>query len=108
MGKDMMLAWVSKYGNALQCANEDLKKDKEVVLAAVTQNGLVLKFAEGGLSQDDDCLKAAGLFDGGEAKEYERREKAILSNKFSLGKESSQYATEFALALKQDKFLCQF
>jgi len=48
------------------------------------------------------------LFDADGAKEYERREKAILSEKFSLGKESSDYATRFALALKKDPYLCEF
>jgi len=34
-----------------------------VVLAAVTNDGPVLKFAQGGLNQDADCLKASGLWD---------------------------------------------
>jgi hypothetical protein len=38
--KEVVLAAVTQNGNALQYASEDLKADKEVVLAAVTQNGM--------------------------------------------------------------------
>ena len=35
--RDVMLTLMSKHGMALQRASDDLKKDKDIVLAAVTQ-----------------------------------------------------------------------
>jgi len=85
-----------------------LKEDKEIVLAAVKSVGAALKYAKGGLNQDGDCLKAAGLWDEVDDKVYSRTEQAILSVKFSLAEKSTEFATEFALAMKEDKFLQNF
>jgi len=82
--------------------------DKDVVLAAATQNGSALKFALEALNQDNDCLKAAGLFDEDETRAYERPEQATLSIKFSLAEKSTTYATDFAKGMKKDEFLRQF
>jgi len=80
------------------------------VLAAVQQNGVALKYADAeiGLNQDPDFLKEAGLWEKQENPVHFRQEEAIQSVKFSLAKTSSTYATEFALALKQDPFLKHF
>jgi len=106
--KDVALALVNKEGRFLSCLSINLRADKEVVLAAVTQNSTIIKFALGGLNQDIDCLKAAGLFDGEETHIYDRPEKSTLSLKFSLGEKSTPYATDFAKAMKRDPFLRQF
>merc|ERR1712008_613628 len=95
-------------GYALEFAPHALRRDKEVVVAAVQQHGTALKFALDGLNQDHDCLKAAGLFDIEEAKVYERSEKATLSVKFSLAEKSTVYATKFAKGIKEDEFLGKF
>jgi len=79
-----------------------------VVLAAAAQNGAALKYALGGLNQDSDCLKAAGLFEVEDTRDYERPEKATSSLKFSLGHESTTYATEFAQAMRSDPYLQHF
>jgi len=61
----------------------------------------------GDLHHDHECLNASHLV-GQNVVTYSRRQKAILSVKFSLNAESSTYATEFALAMKKDPFLWNF
>jgi len=102
--KEIVLAAVTSVGYALQYAADDLKADKEVVLAAVKDEGIALKFALGGLGQDPDCLKAAGF----DVVEGDRPEKAVLSIKFGLLAESTDYSTEFAQEMSKDTFLQQF
>merc|ERR1719276_189266 len=106
--KELMLAKVTQDGNALQFACDSLKEDREVVKAAVGNKGSALKFAKGGLNQDEEMLKASGLWNEEDNKEYPRSEQAILSVKFSLAEQSTPYATNFALAMKEDPFLGQF
>jgi len=75
----------------------------------VTQNGNALKFTKGGLNQDPELVKAAGLWDQlDDGTEYPRSEKGILSLKFSLAQESTTFASDFVRALKEDPFLQQF
>jgi len=73
----------------------------------VGNNGPALKFAQGGLNQDADCLKASGIWDSASVT-YSRDEQAIQSVKFSLAESSTQYATDFALAMRSDPFLKNF
>ena len=40
--REVVLAAVSHHGSALEFANEELQRDREVVLAAVSQNGYAL------------------------------------------------------------------
>eukprot|EP00913_Durusdinium_trenchii_P018289 g17182.t1 len=47
-------------GDALEFATEELKKDREVVLAAVQNKGSALKFAHPSLHRDSQLLLAAG------------------------------------------------
>jgi len=105
--KDLVLSAVKVNGSALQFAADAIKADKEVVLAAVTTSGPALKFAQNGLNQDEECLKASGLWDSAPVA-YSRAEQAIQSVKFSLAESSTQYATDFALAMKNDPFLKNF
>uniref|UniRef100_A0A7S3Q6A0 DUF4116 domain-containing protein n=1 Tax=Chaetoceros debilis TaxID=122233 RepID=A0A7S3Q6A0_9STRA len=56
------MAAVTQDGYALQCAAEELKGDREVVLAAVThngQNGRALKYAAEELKGDREFMLAA-------------------------------------------------
>jgi len=108
--KHLWLAAVHQDGMCLEYAHESLQRDREVVLAAVQQNGAALKFADDGsrLNQDPELLKASGLWDQDENKRYLRKEKAIQSVKFSLAQKSSTYATDFALAMREDPFLKEF
>merc|ERR1712008_122310 len=62
----------------------------------------------GSLNQAADCLNTAGLWDLEAEKVYSRPEQAILSVKFSLAEKSTEYATNFALAMKKDPFLKDF
>jgi len=109
--KDVALALVRMHGDFLLGISGNLRADKDVVLAAVTQNSASLKYALGGLNQDSDCLKAAGLFEE-ETRDYQRPEKrpekVTLSLKFSLLRESTRYATDFAKAMQRDSYLRHF
>ncbi|WP_044881509.1 DUF4116 domain-containing protein [Neochlamydia sp. EPS4] len=57
--KEIMLAAVKQNGLALQFASRELKEDKEVVLAAVKQNGLALQFASQELKENKEVVLAA-------------------------------------------------
>ena len=54
--KDVVLAAVAQNGSALEFAAEPLRADKDVVLAAVTQNLSALRFAAATLKKDTDVL----------------------------------------------------
>jgi len=92
----------------LEYASDFLKGDRDVVMAAVQTTGIVLKFAKPPLNQDEQLMKAAGIFDEDANKLYERPEKALLSVKFSQAEKCSSFATQFHLAMKNDPFLKQF
>ena len=59
--KEAMLARVADVGGyeALECASEEHKNNKDVVLAAVTQNGCALHLASRRLRDDKDVATAA-------------------------------------------------
>jgi len=61
--KDVVLAAVQQDGSSLQYASEDLRKNREVVLEAVKKTPTALKYALDGLNQDPDCLKASGIWE---------------------------------------------
>ncbi len=52
---------VCRDGSALQFAAEELRADKEVVLAAVAMDGWALKYAAKNLQADKDVVLAAGV-----------------------------------------------
>jgi len=103
--KSFVMQMVQWDGKTLEYAAGFLKTDRDVVLAAVRQNGAALKFAGGGLNQNPECLRVAGLW---EDEEDTRPLQAIQSVKFSLTAKSSTYATDFALAAKKDPYLKTF
>jgi len=96
-----VLAAVCLNGLALEFAASPLREDKEIVCAAITQDGSSLVYDGGGLHHDSDCLKCSGLWDA-EPRTYPRPEEAILSMQFT------QRAIKLALAMKRDPFLSQF
>ena len=58
-----MLAAVKQFAGALEFAAKSLRADREVVLAAVKQDGYgwVLEYASEKLQQDEELRKIAGL-----------------------------------------------
>ena len=56
--KDFVLAAVKKNGLALRFASDTLQADRDVVLAAVQRNGWALKFASEALRADTDVVLA--------------------------------------------------
>ena len=50
--RDVVLAAVQQNGLALQYASEDLRKDRDVVLAAMEQNGYAIEHASPELKAD--------------------------------------------------------
>eukprot|EP00929_Paragymnodinium_shiwhaense_P053776 TRINITY_DN26948_c0_g1_i1.p1 TRINITY_DN26948_c0_g1~~TRINITY_DN26948_c0_g1_i1.p1 ORF type:complete len:1085 (-),score=268.37 TRINITY_DN26948_c0_g1_i1:175-3339(-) len=57
--KDIVLDVVSRCGQALQHASEDLRDDCMVVMAAVSQNGMALQYASDEVAADRDVALAA-------------------------------------------------
>jgi len=110
--KDVSLAAVTNDGKALSYVDKKapMWADKDFVMSMVKLDGGTLKYASGGLNQDPDCLKAAGLYNAVEEenKHYDRLEKAILSIKFGLIAESTGYSLKFIKAMKADQFLNKF
>ena len=62
--RDIVLAAVQQNGIALEYAAEPLKADRGIVLAAVQQNGIALRYADEPLKADRDIVLAAVLQDG--------------------------------------------
>jgi len=79
----------------------------DFVLEAVRARPGALKYAMGGLNEDDECLKTAGRIASKEKNSlYGRTEKVILSLK-GLGK-ASDSAGRLAMAMRADPILGQF
>jgi len=57
--REIVLAAVKQIGSALRWASEELKGDREIVLAAVKQNGSVLEYANQELRGDRKIVLAA-------------------------------------------------
>jgi predicted methyltransferase len=62
--KDFILAAVNQNGSVLQFASEELRGDKDVVLAAVAQKGLTLRSASEQLRGDKDVVLVAVVQNG--------------------------------------------
>ena len=56
--RELVLAAVKQDGSALQYASEELRSDRELVLAAVKQNFLALKYVASALRSDSDFMLA--------------------------------------------------
>ena len=57
--KEVVLAAVKNNGYALQFASPSMKEDKEVVMSAVRNDGSAIQFASGKLRFDHDVIKAS-------------------------------------------------
>lgn len=57
--REIVLAAVQEDGRALEFVDERFKDDREIVLAAVQQNGWALEYASERLRDDDDIVRAA-------------------------------------------------
>ena len=62
--RDVVLAAVRQNGAALENASVGLKDDRAVVLAAVAQNGMALDYASDKLKEDREVVLAAVAQDG--------------------------------------------
>merc|ERR1719265_36364 len=59
MDKEVVMAAVQQNGRALMYAAEDVTRNKEVVMAAVQQNGLALGYAASEMQGDKEVVMAA-------------------------------------------------
>ena len=62
--REIVMTAVSKNGMALQFATEELKGDREIVMAAVSQHGMALQFASEELKGDREIVMTAVSQDG--------------------------------------------
>eukprot|EP00405_Crypthecodinium_cohnii_P048944 CAMPEP_0206606502 /NCGR_PEP_ID=MMETSP0325_2-20121206/51383_1 /ASSEMBLY_ACC=CAM_ASM_000347 /TAXON_ID=2866 /ORGANISM="Crypthecodinium cohnii, Strain Seligo" /LENGTH=413 /DNA_ID=CAMNT_0054122917 /DNA_START=72 /DNA_END=1313 /DNA_ORIENTATION=+ len=86
--------------DALRCAGRQLREDKELVRAAVKQNGNALEFASGALQEDPDLLLLA-VRRGGNALGTSRN--FPLAAKDLLKKADFQEARDSAIAIKGEE-----
>ena len=101
--KELVLAAVALYGQALEYASTELKADKEVVLAAVAQDGWALRYASAGLKADKEVVLAAVAKIGGAlmfASEELKADKEVRLTA-SLAGGALKYASEEMQANKQ-------
>ena len=99
--RDVMLAAVKHNGLMLGNASAALKNDKEVVLAAVTQNSKALRFASDELQQNKEIMLAAVK----QQSNVLKHNVLTLDNEFMVAAvKQNGMALEFAsAALKNDK-----
>ena len=117
--KEVVLAAVANDGLAHRLATKQLQGDLQVVLAAVSNKPEVLKYALGGLNQDEDCWKAAKLYIdehpqdsiGAEKEKNKSRlpkklghTQIVLSTKFSLNDQCNANATTFTVVLNKTTY----
>jgi inactivated superfamily I helicase len=63
VSRHVVLCACRQNGTAVQYASSELQGDKEVVLHAASQHPDALKYAQGNVNQNPDCLKAAKVWD---------------------------------------------
>ena len=101
--KEVVLAAVKQDGHALPYADKSLKKDKEVVLAAVKQNGIALYYADESLKKDKEVVLSA-VIQNGYALEYAdeslKKDKEVVLSAVIQNGHALEYADE---SLKKDK-----
>merc|ERR1719468_1336275 len=119
--KEVVLAAVKQDGEALKYANDSVKQDTLIVMVASLSYGDAKKYLKDEKCWSEKDLVMSAVQIKGDALQHasdslkEDREvvKAAVSNngsavKFSLAEQSTPYATNFALAMKEDPFLGQF
>ena len=101
--KEVVIAAVQQNGNALKFASEELRADKEVVIAAVQQDGGALEFASEELRADKEVVMAAVKQDG-KALEYASEEFRADKEVVLAAVQNKGYALELASEeLKSDR-----
>ena len=58
--REIVLAAVKQNGSVLNSVSEELRNDREIVLAAVSQDGNALEYASEKLRNDREIVLAAG------------------------------------------------
>ena len=93
--KEIVLAAVKQDGGALQYADDSFKKDKEIVLIAVKNNGLALEYADDSLKKDKEIVLIA-VKQYGTTLEYAddslKKDKEIVDAAVKQDNRASQYA----------------
>jgi lambda repressor-like predicted transcriptional regulator len=101
--KEIVMAAVEQNGNALEHASEELKADKEIVMAAVKENGYVLRDASEELKADKEIVMAA-VEQNGDAFDYAsealKADKEIVLAAVKVNGNALEHASE---ELKADK-----
>ena len=101
--KEIVLAAVKQDGCALEFADDSLKKDKEIVIAAVKQDGLALQYADDIFKKDKEVV-LEGAKNRGEALEFAddsfKKDKEIVLEAVKASGYTLQYADD---SLKKDK-----
>ena len=77
--REIVIAAVTNTWSALQFADKSLKKDKEVVLVAINAGGLALDYADDSLKKDSEIVDAAIKKDP-RASEFAKTSKSKKSN----------------------------
>ena len=100
--KELVLTAVTQNGMTLQYASAELQADKEIVMAAVQQDGFALEYASAGLKADREIVMAA-VQQNGEALLYAsaelRADREIVMTAVQKNGWALQYASA---ALKAD------
>ena len=99
--------------SALMGVPEELRRDKNIVLAAVAADPDCLKYVADDLKQDPDCLVAASLWDKIHTLKHKMHKssaaspspKIVLSTRFSLSPQSTSKATMFTVELKRHPYI---
>ena len=75
--KEIVMAAVAQNGRALYYASDKLKNDKEIVMAAVAQKGRALGYASDELKNDKEVVTAA-VAQNGDALKYVSEELTVM------------------------------
>ena len=101
--KEIVLAAVKQDGCALEFADDSLKKDKEIVIAAVKQDGLALQYADDIFKKDKEVV-LEGAKNRGEALEFAddsfKKDKEIVLEAVKAIGSALEFADD---SLKKDK-----
>ena len=106
--KEIVLAAVKQNGWSLQYADNALQDEKEIVVAAVTQNGLAIKFASDSLKKDEELIDLAISNDYFAIKYIGlslKRKKEILNNLIEQGRLSKETSNEILGKSSHEEYL---
>jgi len=101
--KEMVLAAVEQDGMLFGCAQDQLRSDLTIAMCAVRKSRSALKFAKQSINQDPGLLEAAGILDN-----ETRPRLSILSVQFCLLDEFTPYACEFVHRIQHHGYFGKF